>query len=152
MIRVIVFLFSIILITSSCSTKNKIDKRKELISKFISSAAEYDTTKLYEIVDTSSYFRIQSKEGFLFQVGYINSRFKECGATFIDSAIKIREVPVNSKEYIIPFCRGKNNEVINDSFDLLFTFTDYDDDEKIHYIDINKYRGNVRPTISPPNQ
>ena len=152
MTKVIALLISIIFITSGCNTKNKIDKRKELISKFVSASAEYDTTKLYEIVDTRSYFSIQSKEIFLFQVGYINSRFKECGTNYIDSTIRVREVPVNSKEYIVPFCRGKNSEVLNDSFDLLFTFTDYDDDEKIHYIDVNKYRAKITPTIPPPTQ
>jgi hypothetical protein len=152
MIKGITLLFSVVFIVNSCKTKKQTSKRTELINKFISAVQNYDTAKLYKIVDTSSYFNVQDKEGFLYLVGYVNSRLKVCSANVIDSNIKIKEVPVHSKEYIVPFCRGKNGEIVYDSFDLLFTFTDYDNDEMIHYIDVVKYRHNVTPTSPLPNQ
>ena len=151
MIKGIGFLFLVVFIVSSCKTKAQIDKRKELINKFIVAVQKSDTATLYEIIDTSSYFNLQDKEGFLFLVNYANDRFKVCGINIADSSIKAREVPVNSTEYIVPFCRGKNGEILYDSFDLLFTFTDYDNDEIIDYIDVKKYRLNVAPT-KPPQQ
>ncbi len=64
MIKGIALLFSVVLIEYSCKSKAQTDKRKELINKFISAVQKYDTTKLYEIIDTSSYFNVQDKEGF----------------------------------------------------------------------------------------
>lgn len=152
MIKGITLIISTILIFNSCKIKAQTDKRKELINSFVSAVAKYDTLKLYEIVDTSLYFSVQDKEDFLYTVTYLNKRFKECGSNIIDSSIRIKEMPVHSKQYIVPFCRGKNEVVVYDSFDLVFTFTEYGSDEKIRYIDVTKYRQSITPTIAPPPQ
>lgn len=152
MIKGITLIISTILIFNSCKIKAQSDKRKEFIKSFVSAAENYDTLKLYEIVDTSLYFSIQDKEGFLYTIAYLNKRFKECRTDIIDSSIKIKEMPVHSKQYIVPFCRDKNNIVVYDSFDLIFTFTEYGNNEKIRYIDVTKYRQSITPTIAPPPQ
>lgn len=152
MLKGITLLVSTIFILNSCKIKAQSDKRKELIKSFISAAEKYDTIKLYTIVDTSLYFSIQDKEGFLYTIAYLNKRFKECRTNVIDSSIKIKEMPVHSKQYTVPFCRGINDVVVYDSFDLIFTFTEYGNDEKIRYIDVTKYRQSITPTIAPPPQ
>lgn len=145
MIKKIISAISIVLTISSCNSEAQIDKRKSLINKVTIAIEKYDTIQLYRLIDTSSYFKVQDKEEFLYQIQYVNSRFKECGRNIIDSNIIIREVPVNSKEYILPFCRGKDGNVLNNSFDLVFTFTDYDNDEVVHFINVNKSIQNTLP-------
>jgi len=152
MIKEITLLFSTVLILSDCKTKPPLDQRKELIAKFISATEKYDTTLLYALVDTSYYFHIQTKENFLFQIDYISSRLKACGDSIIDSSIKINDVAAYSKEYILPFCRGGNGEILFDSFDMHFMFADYENNDKIHFFDVVKYRRSITPTIAPPDQ
>ena len=150
MIKKIIILVSIVLLMINCKTRPRIDKRKELIQKFVLAVKDYDTVQLYSLIDTSRYFKIQDRDGLLYEINYVNEQFKLCENKIIDSSIKIREKPVSSKEYIVPFCRGKNGEVIYGiSFDMLFTFADFDSDEKIDYWEVVKYRQG-QPTIPPP--
>lgn len=134
---------------SACKTVGQKEKRMTLINDFILAVSNNDTASLFTLVDTSAYFHVQTKEGFLFDIKYLNSRWQSCGRKFSDSSISIKEVPVYSKEYTIPFCRGKNGEIIYDSFDLLFTFADYDNDRKIHFIEVVKYKRDSTPIESP---
>jgi len=149
--KAIVLLLTV-LILSSCRTNAQEDKRRRLINNFIAAVNINDTTRLYELLDTNNTFKILEKEGFLFEINYVNGRFKECGNNVMDSGIKINEFSSYSKQYVLPFCRGKNGEIIYDSFDLLFTFSEYDVDEKIQFFNVKKYRLlDVKPTTAPPN-
>lgn len=144
-------LFIIFSLVSGCIIKPNSDKRKEIIAKFISAAKNFDTTEIYTLIDTSSYFKVQDKDGLLYQIDYLNRRFKVCESKITDSLIKIRESSVHSNEYVLPFCRNEKGEVNDDSFDLIFTFTNYGNEEKIHYLDIVKYRqSNTTPIQSFP--
>ena len=151
MIKVVAILINLTLMVGGCTINKKMDGRKDLIYRFISAAARNDTSALYQIVDTNSYFKTQNKENFLFQVDFISKRLQECGLNYRDSLIQIKNVPVNSEQYIIPLCRDTFGDILPNSFDLLFTFTNYDSKEMIHYFDVKRFRGKVIPTTPPPN-
>jgi hypothetical protein len=148
MIKGITLLFSMILIVSSCKITAQTDERKNLINKFISAVENYDTMQLYAIVDTSAYFEIQDKEDFLSQIKFIKERFKECSSTILDSTIKIYHRDIPFTDYTYSFCRDKSGKITDDSFDVQFTFADFEDNGKIHYFDVKRYKRNVTPTIS----
>lgn len=150
MLRAIIFICTLLLLSWQCKTQpNLKDKRKDVIRKAISAISQYDTTELYSIIDTAYYFDVDGKEGFLSTVDYLHNRFKECGTAIIDSSIKIKEAEVYSKEYSLPFCRSKDNSINDRSFDLLVTFTDYENSDKIHFIDVKSYIDNnkLKPTV-----
>ena len=126
MTKGIVFLFSLGLVISNCKTKAQSDKKKEIVTEFISAVENYDTTRLFAIVDTIEYFGVQDKEGFLYQIDYLSTRFKECGSVVIDSTIRINHRDIPFTDYTYAFCRGKKGEIIDKSFDIQFTFADFD--------------------------
>ncbi len=155
MYKTIIVICTLSLSSWQCKTQpNLTDKRKSVIRQAMSAISIYDTTKLYKIVDTAYYFDIDGKEGFLFTVDYLNKKFKECGSTFVDSVIEIREGTVNAKEYILPFCRNKDNSLSDNSFDLIFKFADYQNVDKIMFIDTKNYLdpSKIKPTIPAPEQ
>lgn len=140
-------IFSIFLLLN-CKT-NVNDERKAAIKQFIISVEKRDVKRLYELVDTTVYFRVFDNETFLNHIEYLNKRFKECGSSFEDTSIKINDYRVRSKEYSVPFCLQDANKDDGHSFDLVFIFSDYENDGKIQYVDINKHIINVTPTKPP---
>lgn len=152
MTKGIVFLFSVVLVINNCKTKAQSDKRKEIITEFISAVENYDTMRLFVIVDTSEYFGVQDKEGFLYQIDYLRTQFKKCGNVVLDSAIRIHHRDIPFTDYTYVFCRGKKGEIIDDSFDIQFTFADFDSKASTHFINVKKYKQNVSPTNPPPAQ
>jgi hypothetical protein len=146
----ILIVFTLTLLSWQCKTQpSKSDKRKNVIQKTVNAISRYDTTELYNLVDTSYYFDVNGKEGFLHTINYLHERFKECGNTIVDSLIKIKEAEVYSKEYSIPFCRSTDFSINNRSFDLLVTFANYENPDKIHFIDTKSYfdMNNLKPTL-----
>ena len=153
MIKILFTLFSTVFIGNSCENiKKPNDKRKVLIEKAVKAIAKYDTIQLYDLIDTSYCFDIYGKDGFLHKVDYVYNRFKVCGTSIADTSIKIQEKQVQSKEYTLPFCRNEKGEVVYDSFDLLFSFSDYDSDEKILLMDVTIHRREIKPTVPVPTQ
>jgi hypothetical protein len=133
----------------SC-TNQSYNKRKILIEKAVNAISKYDTMQLYTLIDTSYCFDIYGKDGFLFKVNYTHNRFKMCGNSFSETSIKILEKPSQTKEYVLSFCRNKRGDIIYDSFDLIFSFADYESDIKILSMDVNIYRNNMIPTMPVP--
>jgi hypothetical protein len=134
-----------------CKPASRTQKRKELISKIIIAIEKYDTAQLYLLLDTGIAFKVDDREGFLSKVEYASHKFRICSSKVADTSIKLRPVPVYSQEYMLPFCRGINGEVMDDSFDILITFADYKDDRKVQGIDIVKYGKKMTRTIAPPS-
>lgn len=152
MIKILFVLCSTVFIGNGCdSTKRSDDDRKELITKAVNAIARYDSLQLYKLIDTSYCFDIYGKDGFLYKVGYAFNRFKVCGKTIADNSIIVNEKQVGAKEYILPYCRNKRGEVINDSFDLVFSFAGYQRDGKILFMDVTIYRP-VKSTVPVPKK
>lgn len=149
MIKGIAFVFSVGLIVGSCKTKAQTDKRREIITQFISAVKNYDTLRLFDIVDTSEYFGVQDKEGFFYQINYLKTQFKKCGEVVLDSNIKIHHRDIPFTDYTYSFCRNKKGEITDGSFDIQFTFADFDSESKIHYLDVKKYKQDITPTKPP---
>lgn len=126
------------------------DKRMQVIQKVIGAIEKYDTNQLYKIVDTSYYFDLDEKEGFLFTINYLNDRFKECGNTIVDSTIEIKKGIVNTTEYVLPFCRNADNSLNDKSFDLYIRFADYNNNDKIMFFNIEKPFIKTDSLFSPP--
>ena len=134
-------LICFILINSSGYTQSIDAKRKEVIEKTIAAIIKHDTINLFSLIDTSFYFDIYGKEGFIYKVSYINNKLKTCQIiSIVDSLITKKESPVHSTEYILPFCRSKDNNVNPDRFDLLFVFPNYENETKILTFDIKTYK------------
>jgi hypothetical protein len=114
----------------------------------VSAISKYDTLQLYRLIDTSRFFNIYSKEGFLNKVDYVYKRLKKCGTYISYSTIKIeKEEPYHTK-YTIQFCFIKEQNM-NDSFSLIFSFADYRKDGVIDFMDII-VRREIKNTISLP--
>jgi hypothetical protein len=135
----------------SCNTRTSSQERKDLINRFITAVEKYDTAALYNLLDTGSYFKVDDKEGLWNKIEYMNRQFKTCGSSVRDSAIKIRKAPVNNEEYLFRFCRGQNGELLGNSFDLVFTFEEYKNNRKIHFIDLVTFRKTITPIAPLPD-
>ena len=137
-------LISIFLINSCGYTQTTDTKRRTVIERAIVAIVKYDTTTLFSLVDTSFYFDIYGKEGFISKINYINNQLKTCQTTSItDSLLTTMQMPANSTDYILSFCRFKNNNINPDRFDLIFSFANYENEIKMLTIDIMTYRKNV---------
>lgn len=146
MIKQLIILMIVVSGLCNCTIKAQSEKRKELINKVITAIEQYDTTQLKELLD-SSCFSFWGKEDVWNKVEYAHNRFKVCNALIIDSSIKINKKLPHFEEYIIPFCRDKDGKIIEDSFDLLLTFSDFLND-KIKNFNIDIYR-EPKPTVAP---
>jgi hypothetical protein len=147
MVKGLKFGFLLLTFISGCNSQAQVKGRIECINEFVRAIKNSDSTKLYKLFDTASFFRVQDRETFSYILNYVNNQRKECQLKIIDSIVKVREVPVNSKEYIVPFCRGVNGEILyGNSFDLRFTFKEYENKNRISYIEITKYNKVLAPT------
>lgn len=116
----------LLIICYFCSCQQNLHNRRiEVIQESIEAFSQYDTAKLYKLVDTSYYFSLYGKEGFLFYVKNLNERFKGCQTKINYNALKANVGPVNTQEYVLHFCRTKNNEIVDSSFDVTFRFADF---------------------------
>jgi len=153
MMRMLKLLSSILIgliLINSCGYTQSIDtERKKIIEKTLAAIVKYDTTNLFSLVDTSFYFDIYGKEGFIYKISYINNKLKACQVTsIVDSLITKKEVPVHSTEYILSFCRFKNNNLNPDRFDLLFVFANYENKTQILTFDIKPYKSEIiKPAV-----
>jgi len=142
--------FSLILISflliNSCGYTQSLDtERKKVIEKTLAAIVKFDTVSLFSLVDTSFYFDIYGREGFIYKIYSINNRMKTCQMTSItDSLLTKMERPVYSTEYTLSFCRFKNNDVNPDRFDLLFLFANYENETQILTIDMKTYKSEIK--------
>ena len=88
-------------------------------------------------MDTSYYFDLYGKEGFLFTVKNLNKKFKICKTQPDYSKLKVEVSSVNTQEYTLQFCRAQNTNIVDSSFDLKFKFADFQNIDKIMTIEIN---------------
>lgn len=147
MIKLLTVIFSSFFIGNSCGgLKKGTDDRSVIIRKTVLAIANYDTIQLYSLIDTAYCFDIYGKDGFLNKIDFANHRYKVCGNSIVDSLTKTREKQPKIKEYSLAFCRGSKGEVIAGSFDFLFSFSDYDSESKILFIDITNYGKVIQPT------
>ena len=131
-----------------CHNVTKVDSnsRDVIIKKAIAAISINDSIELFRLIDTSYCFDIYGKDGFISLLDFAYNRFKVCNSSIHDSLIKTREKQQGLIEYALPFCREGNGEVVNGSFDLLFSFSDYSNEDKILFMDILKYRQEIKPT------
>lgn len=136
MIKMLFLIMAIFLVTNACDRSNGLsDQRRILMGKVVNAIFRHDTAQLYDLVDTGFCFSIYRKEGFLQKVNYVYNRFKLCGDSINDTNISVKHTRVKMTEYSIPFfCNGEIDERAN-SFKLLLSFADDQDDGKILYFD-----------------
>lgn len=138
----IFFSLAAIAFFANCNSVAHVDKRKEIITEFIAAVKTNDTNKLYKIIDTFAYFEIQDKEHLFFQVRFLQNKFIECGNHVGDSTIKISHRDIPFTDYTYYFCRGKENE-----FEIRFTFSDFENKNKINFIDLKYTFQHTTPTL-----
>jgi hypothetical protein len=150
MIKIIIIMYAVFLVNSGCnnSTATK-DGRRAIIDKAVIAISKYDTLQLYQLIDTSRCFNIYSREGFLDKIDYVYKHLKICGSRISDSAIKIeKEQPYHTKYNINFSCFS--GQAKDNSFSLVFSFSDYRKDEVIDFMDIVFHREVKTNTILPP--
>lgn len=152
MIKSTGFLSLVILIICNCGTKAQTDKRKEIIAQFLAAIEASDTSQLFSIVDTSEFFDVQGKDFFLHEINYMRERFVECSSIISDSSIKIKQWAGHYTDYTYLFCRGKDERITNDSFDVTFTFADFKQRDKMYSMHIKHYLSKMTPTDLPSTQ
>ena len=141
MIKKIFFFLTVIAFFGSCNTVTQADKRMETISDFITAVKSNDTNKLYEIIDTSAYFDVQDKEHLFYQVNFLQNKLVECGSNIGEFSIKISHRDIPFTDYTYSFCGGNENK-----FDVRFTFSEFENKNKISFIDIKNNFQNTTPT------
>jgi len=114
------------------------------------SFSKLDTLRLYNLIDTSTYFETQDKEGFLFAVNRIHQKLKTCHSKIDYVSLKAVSKPVHTTEYILKFCRDKADNMNDSSFDIIFLFTDYEKVDKIKMFEINMMLNLKKTTPTKP--
>ena len=151
MIFKIVAFISLFLINGSCTSfRSKNETRVKLMQNAISAIERYDTIQLYSIIDTSTCYSIYGSDGFAQRINYLNTQLKNCKASLDFKKIKSTTTPSNHTEYELPFCRESADSIGVNSFDVIFTFPDFQNNQKIMFMDIKKYLPAVNGLFSPP--
>ncbi len=151
MTKLSIAIFPILLITglnTGCNQSN--DKRMEVIKKVVLFLSKNDTTELYNIVDTSKCFRIYGKQGFINKINYAYEKFKICSDDVKENMIKKIALPFNIDEYTLSFCRSSIDSIVNGSFDLKIQFANYEDNERVKFMDIVIYMPSMDNTLPAP--
>ena len=86
---------------------------------------------------------------FIAEVKNLSNQILHCSR--IDTGkITIIPVPGMAKEYYVPFCRDNQGLINRSSFDMVFTFYDYEDKNIIRYIARKVYENNSGPLKASP--
>ena len=144
---VLTFLFA-----AGCTSQKTISsQRRALIGKAINAISKYDTSNLYDLLDTTFCFNIYGKEGFLQKVDFIHNKFRECDDLINDTSISIQHTRVRTTEYVLPFCTKRN---INTSgtFTVILSFADDQNDSKILFLDFATQNRAIKPTVPIPKE
>lgn len=127
------------------------DVRRTQVEKAILAMSKYDTTQLYQLIDTNRCFVIYGKDGFLSKVAYASKRLKICGVNIDDSILKIeKEQPYHTK-YTVPFCSSKGTDK-SMGFALIFSFAEYRKDDMIDFMDVALNLNPGATTVPVPNR
>lgn len=148
MIKILMIIVSTAFIVEGCSMK-PIKRREKYLNQAITALERYDTMRLFSLLDTNYCFDVYSKDAIMDKIEFVYNRFKHCVVSLPDSLIFIRETQPNIMEYSLHYCRGKKSEIINESFDLVFTFSNYD--KRVLVMDVKKYRKEIEATQLPSN-
>lgn len=135
---------------TSCKIKAQSEKRKETINQVITVLKQGDAKEVIKLIDTTSF--PYSEEILTSNVNYVYQQFKKCSIHLSDSSITIKQIMPHFEEYTLPFCRGENGELIDDSFDILLTFSDLSNENRIKNFEINTYNKVYEPIYSPINK
>ena len=148
--RVAVF-FSFFILWMSCSSTYH-DAQIELIYKSINMMKRLDTLGLKSIVDTSYCYDIYGPEGFENIVQLTSRKINTCGLPEKEKLSSVVNNQLHYTEYTMPFCRNHMDSLTSESFDLIFRFFDYEKNDKIGFININKspWVKKPKPTKSLP--
>ena len=147
MIKAIFVSFMVITILYSCNTIAQTDERKETITDFITAVKSNDTNRLYSIIDTSAYFDVQDKQHLFYQMSFLKNKFAEC-SNITDSTIKVSHRDIPFTDYNYSFCIGKKEN----EFAIRFTFSDFENKNKINFIEIKNNYQNTTLTTPPSTQ
>lgn len=143
--KITISLILVLVLTVQCRpTQNLHTRRIEVIQASITAISQFDTIKLYKLVDTSYYFDLYGKEGFLFTIKNLNRKLKICKTEPDYSKLKVEVSSVNTQEYTLQFCKASNINNADSSFDLKFKFADFQNINKIMTIKINMLSEHIK--------
>jgi hypothetical protein len=115
---------------------SKANKREILVEKVVCAIAKYDTSQLFNLVDTSYCFDIYGRESFIYKVDYINKKLKLCGSFINKDSMSIKVISGTIIQYNIPFCKRENKSNADDEFELICQFSDNFSPQKLICLDI----------------
>lgn len=78
MTKLLTLVYAVLWINISCNVVKTKRNKYEIIRAVVTAIADYDTLKLYQLVDTSRCFKIIGRSNFLWNVDYVYNRLKSC--------------------------------------------------------------------------
>jgi hypothetical protein len=93
------------------------------------------------LIDINFYLKVRSKGQLIHDSKFAFDQFKEYSSSISTQNLSVKETATHTTEYTLTFCRdSKNLVILNNSFDLILTFADYNYDSKIQFLDFKIYR------------
>lgn len=137
---------------NSCKTLSQTQKHKKVIEEVLDAVKLKDTSKIFSLIDTSSFFRVRGRQAFFEIIDQANKGLRSCKNIVSDSLVRTKnDTLYNVLEYTYPYCRGNKGELTESSFDLIFSFALYKNPLKVHFIDLVEYGNKANTPISIPH-
>lgn len=144
-------IFVCILVASGFSFNKLVNNeiRLDLIYDAIELLKTGKENNLLKIIDTVKINSIYGEQGYKYIFKKSNRVLNHC-ADFNKRDIEIsKPIPIRT-EYKLRFCRDKAGNISADSFDMIFSFHNYENIYIIHLIEIFEYRKPNKPNLPPP--
>ncbi len=136
-----ILFLSLIFILLSCESETIPQRRAKNIKALLRAIKNDDRRQIYSVMDTTILFSTRGEEYFTYLTSRIRKGLKDCDSPIVDSLFDIYFDTVhNSIKYKYSFCfeNGIHNQ--DRGFDLIFTFSPYDEAQMIQVLEKVDYR------------
>ena len=146
-----IMIFAFLLFFYGCSFNKLVNNeiRIGLIYDAIELLKAGKEDSLLLIIDTVKINSIYGEQGYKYILNKSNRVLNHC-IDFNKKDIEIsKPIPIRT-EYKLKFCRDRDGNIIEDSFDLIFSFHNHENIYIIHLIEVIEYIKPTKPNLPPP--
>lgn len=143
--------FICLLISSGCSFSLFVndETRLEIIYDAIEYLKNDKEESLLQIIDTIKINSIYGEQGYKYIFNKSKRVLNHCDVFNKDEIEIYKPIPIRT-EYILKFCRDRDGNIVEESFDLIFSFHNYENKNTIHLIEILEHIKPKTPNVPPP--
>ncbi|RYZ90836.1 MAG: hypothetical protein EOP04_02655 [Proteobacteria bacterium] len=138
-------LSSLLATTVNCNNeKQKVKSQLDIARSVYDAVYQFDTVKLYSLVDTAHCFSIYGRDGFLHQARLASEHIRKCKGPLEQNEIRILRGGDFTTNIIFPICPTEYIDNV-DSMNMIIGFADFQKNKsKAFYFDLDVFKQKIR--------